>query len=95
MGRSVNIAKLKDRLSAYLDQVRQGEEIIVRDRRRPIARIVPLSVEDWTTEEETLISAGLLKPAEAPLPASFWKIPAPRVSAKRAAAALRWARGER
>lgn len=95
MARSVNIAELKNRLSAYLDQVRQGEEIVVRDRRRPIARIVPFSVEDWATEEEALISAGLLRPAETPLPASFWKMPAPRVPAKRAAAALRWARGER
>lgn len=64
----------------------------MRDRRRSIARIVPLSVEDCETEKEALISAGLLRPAETPLPASFWKMPAPRVPAKRAAASLRWAR---
>lgn len=99
MARSVNIAELKNRLSAYLDLVRQGEEILVRDRKRPVAKIVPLSSEDWQAEEEELIAAGLMRPPEEEPTASFWtafwKMRAPRVSARRAAAALRWARGDR
>ena len=40
--KSVNIAELKDRLSLYLSRVKAGEEIVIRDRDRAIARIVPL-----------------------------------------------------
>jgi prevent-host-death family protein len=41
--RSVTIAELKDHLSAHLRSVEAGEEIVVTDRRRPIARIVRIS----------------------------------------------------
>jgi prevent-host-death family protein len=41
--RSVKIAELKDRLSEHLRAVEQGDEVIVTDRDRPIARIVPLT----------------------------------------------------
>jgi prevent-host-death family protein len=37
-----NIGHLKNNLSRYLDHVRAGGEVIVLDRRRPIARITPL-----------------------------------------------------
>ena len=41
--KSVNIADLKNHLSAYLNDVKGGEEILVRDRNRPVAKIVPLT----------------------------------------------------
>ena len=41
--RSVRVAELKARLSAYLRRVRAGETITVLDRDTPIARLVPLS----------------------------------------------------
>ena len=41
--KSVNIAELKNRLSVYLNEVKAGEEILVRDRNQPVARIVPLA----------------------------------------------------
>ena len=34
---TVNIAELKNNLSAYLEQVRNGEELIVKDRNRDTA----------------------------------------------------------
>ncbi len=40
-----NIGHLKNNLSRYLDHVRSGGEVIVLDRQRPIARIVPLGTE--------------------------------------------------
>jgi prevent-host-death family protein len=40
--KQVKIADLKDRLSEHLRAVEQGAEIEVTDRRRPIARIVPV-----------------------------------------------------
>lgn len=38
----VKIAQLKDRLSEHLRAVEKGAEVIVTDRDRPIARIVPI-----------------------------------------------------
>ena len=38
----VRIAELKDRLSEHLRAVENGAEVVVMDRNRPIARIVPL-----------------------------------------------------
>ena len=93
--RTVNIAELKDRLSTYLNAVREGQEIIVRDRNRPIARILPLSAATAEAEEQLLIAAGELRPPESPLPSSFWSLPAPRVPLKRVAAAVAEERAER
>lgn len=38
---NANIATLKNSLSRYLRTVQSGEEVVVLDRERPIARIVP------------------------------------------------------
>ena len=40
--KQVKIAELKDRLSEHLRAVENGAEVVVMDRNRPIARIVPL-----------------------------------------------------
>ena len=81
--RSANIAELRDRLTQYLREVRAGEEIIVRDRQRPIARIVPATVDD-DTEDAELITAGLMRKAQLPCPLPSGE---PGV--------LRWASGRR
>jgi prevent-host-death family protein len=78
--KSVNIAQLKNRLSVYLNDVKAGEEILVRDRNQPVARIVPLSRS--TDEDEELLalaSQGKLRLGEGRLDESFWEMPAPRV----------------
>ena len=40
--KQVRIAELKDRLSEHLRAVENGAEVVVMDRNRAIARIVPL-----------------------------------------------------
>jgi prevent-host-death family protein len=93
--RTVNIATLKNELSRYLNEVRQGEELLIRDRNVPIAKIVPLQqAGEPEAEELALVAAGKLRLPEASLPASFWSMPAPRVSLKRAVAAVRAERDE-
>jgi prevent-host-death family protein len=42
---SVGIKELKEKLSAYLNRVRHGEEIIVKDRGKEIANVIPISPE--------------------------------------------------
>jgi prevent-host-death family protein len=81
MVRSVNIAELKDRLSLYLDEVRTGKEIVVRDRNTPIARIVPITRgADDDDELYALAARGKIRLGGKPLDDSFWDLPAPRVS---------------
>ncbi len=41
MRTEVKIAQFKSRLSQYLKAVRRGNEIIVKDRDEPIARVIP------------------------------------------------------
>lgn len=41
MQTEVKIAELKGKLSEYLRSVREGNELIIKDRETPIARIVP------------------------------------------------------
>ena len=70
--RSTNIANLRDRLTQYLREVRAGEEIIVCDRKRPIAKIVPLALDDDVQRNE-LVAAGLMRPASGSLSSGFWR----------------------
>jgi prevent-host-death family protein len=70
--RTVNISDLKARLSAHLQHVRDGEELLVCDRNKPVARIVPCSAEDEPERERRLIARGILVPPKkklrSPLP---------------------------
>lgn len=70
--RSTNIADLRNRLTQYLREVRAGEEIIVRDRERPIARIVPFTL-DQADDDADLVAAGVIRKGTGKLPRSFWK----------------------
>jgi prevent-host-death family protein len=66
---SVQIADLKNNLSAYLRKVRTGEELIICDRKSPIAKIVPLNGGEFDLEEQELIAKGLMLPAQKPFDA--------------------------
>ncbi len=92
--RSANIAELRNRLTQYLREVRAGEEIIVRDRQRPIAKIVPLTVDD-ETDDAALVAAGFMRKAQRPLPAAFWRMRRAPVTVQTAAAAVGEDRADR
>jgi antitoxin (DNA-binding transcriptional repressor) of toxin-antitoxin stability system len=81
-------------LTHYLRAVRAGEEILVRDRQRPIAKIVPLSIDD-ESQDAALVAAGLMRKAERPLPASFWRARRPALTTRTAAEAVTEGREER
>jgi len=42
---SVGIKELKEQLSGYVDKVRHGEEIVVTDRGKEVALVIPISRE--------------------------------------------------
>lgn len=76
---TVNIADLKNNLSAYLEQVRNGLELVVKDRNRPIARLLPLG-EDLDAEEEALVASGLMRLPLEPKNNDFLDLPAPEIA---------------
>ena len=92
--RSTNIADLRNRLTQYLREVRAGEEIVVRDRQRPIAKIVPFTVDDDDADDAALVASGLMRKGSGKLPASFWRARRSRVITQAAAAAVRADRDE-
>jgi prevent-host-death family protein len=56
----VGIRELKNGLSRYIERVRAGEEVIVTDRGRPVAR---LSAVDASSDRlADLIAAGVVRP---------------------------------
>jgi prevent-host-death family protein len=57
----VGVRELRDHLSRYLDKVRDGEEVVVTDRGRAIARVVPISGERTI---DVLVREGLVSPAK-------------------------------
>jgi prevent-host-death family protein len=94
--RTVNIGELKNRLSAYLQYVRNGEEVIVRDRNRPVARIVPFDDRSISDEEAQLVASGAMKlPKEEMDWDAFFRLPKANVSREVALKALLESRGDR
>lgn len=80
---TASVSELKARLSAYLREVRQGGEVQVLDRGKPVARLVPLASDrsdenhDENQRRQRLIASGMLRPgtgidlSTSPLPASI------------------------
>lgn len=63
--RQVAISELKAKLSEYLKAVRAGEEVIVTDRGKPVARIAPISGPDETESRlRMLVRTGQARPPD-------------------------------
>jgi prevent-host-death family protein len=92
---TVNIAELKNNLSAYLEQVKNGAELIVKDRNLPVARLVPLaSGQDLDAEEAVLVAGGLMRLPLKEKSDDFLRLPAPRVAMSDIQAVIRAERDE-
>lgn len=62
MERVTSVTNLKASLSGYLAQVKSGEEILVTERGRPIARVIPyLRSQDPESSLELQIQSGLIR----------------------------------
>ena len=65
----VGVRELKNHLSRYLGRVRDGEEVVVTDHGRPVARLVAIDASSDRLND--LVRAGLVRPARTargPLP---------------------------
>ena len=64
--KTVNVAKLKNQLSAYLAYVRKGEQVLIKDRNTPVAKIVPLGVAEEDEEILAMAAAGAVRLPDLP-----------------------------
>ena len=87
--RSVNVAELKNRLSKYLTFAKEGEEVVIRDRNLPVAKLVPFSAEGADDQELVLVAAGKLRLPKVRLDVkALLKIPTGSVAANKAIQAV-------
>ena len=87
--RSVNVAELKNSLSKYLTFARGGEEVVIRDRNLPVAKLVPFSAEGADDQELMLVAAGKLRLPSVRLDVrELLKIPTGRVAGNKAIQAV-------
>lgn len=72
------ISKLKAYLSEYLSQVKAGNEVLITDRGKPVARLVPILRMNTTRESMTRMEKqGLIKLGSGRLPKDFWSMTRP------------------
>ena len=78
---SMNIAavsKFRAHLRNYLNQVKAGTEVLITDRGKPVARLVPISRTKAAGESLTWMEKqGLIKLGSGKLPKNFWAMPRP------------------
>lgn len=80
---SAGVAELKAQLSRYLTAVKAGEEVLITDRGRPVARLVPPSGGSAASDEEELgrlqqlAREGLVRMPEAEITEEFWAMDRP------------------
>ena len=87
--RSVNVAELKNKLSKYLTFAKNGEEIVIRDRNLPVAKLIPFSAEGASEEELLLVAAGTMRLPKKPVNVDeLLRIPTGRVPGNEAVEAL-------
>ncbi len=72
------VSELKARLSEYLNQVKARTEVLVTDRGKPVARLVPVSRAKGLRESlARMEKQGLIRLGPGKLPKDFWRFPRP------------------
>jgi prevent-host-death family protein len=94
--KSAAVSTLKATLSACLAKVKAGEEVIVMERGKPIAKLVPLPRhgEIGSAHLQDLARSGLARLGTGKLPTGFWKMRRPQDRRGQAVKALLSERAE-
>ena len=70
------VSELKARLSEYLNHVKTGEEVVITDRGRPVARLIAVRQNRPDGQRLTrMAKQGLIRVGTGKIPASFWNLP--------------------
>ncbi len=94
--KTVNISDLKAQLSAHIQLVKDGEEVLVCDRNKPVARIVPCHLTDMPERERRMVADRAMAPPARKRPhSSSWPEPPGNVPDKIVHQTLRGEREDR
>jgi len=74
------VSQLKASISEYLSKVKAGEEVLVTDRGKPIARLVPVDrdVTELPPHLLMLEKVGLVRIGSGRIKAGFWDLERPK-----------------
>ena len=76
--KTTTVSKLKASLSKYLRSVKAGEEVLVTERGRPIAKLTRAESSEMLPDELIeMEKQGLIKLGSGKLPKGFWELPRP------------------
>jgi prevent-host-death family protein len=76
---ATTVSRLKAALSEYLRRVKAGEEVLVSERGRPIAKLVPVTEGDALPDHlAEMAKQGTARLASRSLSRAFWNLPRPR-----------------
>jgi prevent-host-death family protein len=77
--KTATVSKLKASLSGYLMRVKAGDEVIVTERGKPIAKLVPIAQSGAIPEHlREMEKQGLISVGTGKLPKGFWNLPRPK-----------------
>ncbi len=76
---SAKVSELKASLSKYLARVKAGEEVVVTERGKPVAKLVPIPRDEdpEMARMRELERRGLVTMGTGRLPEGFWDLPRP------------------
>jgi prevent-host-death family protein len=90
-----SVSDLKAHLSAWLEKVASGDEVVITDRGTPVAKLIPVPPAEAVAERtQALIRAGVLRGGAGKLSADFWDLPRPTLPGNLAVEAVRRERAE-
>ena len=73
------VSKLKANLRKCLNQVKAGNEVLITDRGKPVARLVPVSrTREGKESLAKMEKQGLIRLGSGKLPKRFWSLPRPQ-----------------
>jgi prevent-host-death family protein len=76
--KTAGVSELKARLSEYLNQVKAGMEVLITDRGKPVARLVPIPrSKDLKDSLVRMEKQGLIRLGSGKLPKDFWRMDRP------------------
>lgn len=91
----LSVSDLKAQLSEQLRHVKEGETILITERGRPVARLVPVDpAERLDADMRALMEAGQIRPGTGVFPSALWDMDAPADPGAGARAALQQEREE-
>ncbi len=88
---TISVSELQHNLISYLENAKDGDEIIIEDENEAVARILPADARD---EEARLVAEGLMRLPKKELSEDIWNAPAPKIPLKKIVEAVRSERDE-